>query len=51
LASENRRKLDATSSGASGVTIIVPTAAISVTFSRITAVAATCLPPNRTAAA
>ena len=35
LASANSTKLEATSSGASGVTIMVPTAAISVTFSRI----------------
>src|SRR5436309_8948538 len=35
LASENSTKLDATRSGASGVTIMVPTAAISVTFNRI----------------
>src|SRR3981081_3212521 len=40
-------KLEATSSGASGVTIRVPTAAISVMFSRIAAAAATRLPSNR----
>ena len=50
LASKNSTKLEATSSGASGVTIMVPTAAISVTFSRIADVAATRLPPNRMAA-
>src|ERR1700682_2271735 len=43
-------KLEATSSGASGVTIRVPTAAISVTLSRMVAVAATRWPPNRMAA-
>src|ERR1700741_4179489 len=41
LASENRMKLDATNNGASGVTIMVPTAAINVTFNRIADVAAT----------
>src|ERR1700674_1812787 len=44
-------KLEATSSGASGVTIRVPTAAISVTLSRMVAVAATRWPPNRMAVA
>ena len=48
---KNSTKLEATSSGASGVTISVPTAAISVTLSRIVAVAATRAPPNRIAAA
>src|ERR1700676_5713725 len=43
-------KLEATSSGASGVTIRVPTAAISVTLSRMVAVAATRWPPNTMAA-
>ncbi len=47
FARKNSTKLEATKSGASGVTISVPTAAISVTFSRIAAVAATRLPPNR----
>jgi hypothetical protein len=47
LASANSRKLEATSSGASGVTIMVPTAVISVTFSRSVAVEATRLSPNR----
>src|SRR5882672_3921318 len=51
FASANSTKLEATSSGASGVTIMVPTAAISVTFNRITAVAAARLLPNSTAAA
>src|ERR1700690_3902523 len=41
LARKNSTKLDATSSGASGVTIRVPTAAIRVTLSRIVAVSAT----------
>src|SRR5260370_28680866 len=50
LARENSTKLEATSSGASGVTIRVPTAAISVTLSRMVAVAATRCPPNRMAA-
>ena len=44
LASESRTKLEATRSGASGVTIMVPTAAISVTFSRTAEVAATLAP-------
>src|SRR5580692_228552 len=47
LARQNSTRLEATSSGASGVTISVPTAAISVTLSRMVAVAATRLPPNR----
>ncbi|MGY4420074.1 hypothetical protein ACVWY2_002499 [Bradyrhizobium sp. JR6.1] len=47
FASEYSRKLAATSSGASGVTISVPTAAISVTLSRIVALAAMRWPPNR----
>ena len=47
LASANSRKLEATSSGASGVTIMVPTAAISVMFSRIADEAATRRLPNR----
>jgi hypothetical protein len=51
FARKNNTKLEATSSGASGVTIRVPTAAISVTFSSIVAVAATRMPPNRIAAA
>jgi len=50
FARKNRTKLEATSNGASGVTIRVPTAAISVTLSRIAAVAATRWPPNRIAA-
>ncbi len=50
FARKNRTKLEATSSGESGVTIRVPTAAISVTFRRIVAVAATRIPPNRIAA-
>src|SRR6202000_1626798 len=41
LARKNSTKLAATNSGASGVTIMVPTAAISVTLSRRVAVAAT----------
>src|SRR6202011_3004036 len=45
LASASSTKLAATSSGASGVTISVPTDAISVTLSRIAAVAATRTPP------
>src|SRR5689334_25143993 len=44
LAQKNSTKLEATSSGASGVTIKVPTAAISVTFSSSAAVAATRAP-------
>ncbi len=47
FARKKSTKLEATSSGASGVTINVPTAAISVMFSRIAAVAATRLLPNR----
>src|ERR1019366_8354663 len=50
LARKNKTKLDATNSGASGVTISVPTAAIKVTLSRMAAVAATRWPPNRIAA-
>jgi hypothetical protein len=50
LARKNSTKLDATSSGASGVTIRVPTAAIMVTLSRMVAVAATRRPPNSMAA-
>src|ERR1700682_350249 len=50
FARENRTKLEATSNGASGVTIRVPTAAISVTLSRMVAVSATRWPPNRMAA-
>ena len=50
LARQNSTKLEATSSGASGVTIMVPTAAISVTLSRMVAVAATRRPPNRISA-
>src|ERR1700730_12068263 len=46
---QNRTRLDATSNGASGVTIMVPTAAISVALSRMAAVAATRWPPNRMA--
>src|SRR5450759_1544021 len=38
FARKNRMKLEATSSGASGVTIKVPTAAIKVTFKRMVAV-------------
>src|SRR5580704_6497155 len=51
LARKNSTKLDATSNGASGVTIMVPTAANSVTFSNNVAVAASRWPPNRIAAA
>src|SRR5450631_509144 len=47
LARQNSTKLEATSNGASGVTIRVPTAAISVTFSRMVAVAAKRMPPNK----
>src|SRR3954465_8550422 len=47
FARQNTTKAEATSSGASGVTIMVPTAAISVTLSRMVAVAATRSPPNR----
>src|ERR1700674_2004407 len=50
LARNNITKLEATSNGESGVTIRVPTAAISVTLSRMVAVAATRWPPNRIAA-
>jgi hypothetical protein len=50
LARHSSTKLAATKSGASGVTIMVPTAAISVTLSRIAALAATRWPPNRIAA-
>src|SRR6266404_7601784 len=50
LASANSTKLEATSSGASGVTIMVPTAAISVTLRRITEVDASRRLPNRIAA-
>src|SRR5712672_912712 len=50
LARKNRTKLEATSRGASGVTIRVPTAAIKVTLSSMVAVAATRTPPNRIAA-
>src|SRR5260370_19538660 len=50
LASANSTKLEATSNGASGVTIMVPTAAISVTLRRIAEVDATRRPPNRIAA-
>src|SRR3981189_3114270 len=46
FARQNSTKLEATSSGASGVTIMVPTAAISVTLSRMVAVARTRGPPN-----
>src|ERR1700682_1397821 len=46
LARKNSTKLEATNSGASGVTIRVPTAAIRVTVSRMVAVAATRSPPN-----
>ena len=44
-------RVAATSSGASGVTISVPTAAISVALSRMVAQAATRLPPNSISAA
>src|ERR1700694_3185022 len=50
FARKNRTKLEATSNGASGVTIRVPTAAISVTLSRMVAVAATRWASNRIAA-
>src|SRR6202162_2376567 len=50
LARKNSTKLEATSSGPSGVTIRVPTAAIRVTLSRMVAVAATRTPPNKIAA-
>src|SRR5207248_1097093 len=51
LASANRTKHEATRTGASGVTIMVPTAAISVTLSRMVAVAASRMLPNRIAVA
>ena len=51
FARKNSRKLEATRSGESGVTISVPTAAISVTLSRRVAEAATRVPPNRISAA
>src|ERR1019366_5475545 len=47
FARKNSTKLDATSSGASGVTIRVPTAAIRVTFKWMVAVDARRWPPNR----
>src|SRR5258708_7022654 len=50
LASEYRTKLDATNNGASGVTIMVPTAAIIVALSRMVAVDAARRPPNRISA-
>src|SRR3979490_3353482 len=50
FARENKTQLEATSNGAAGVTISVRTAAISVTLSRMVAVAATRWPPNRIAA-
>jgi hypothetical protein len=50
LARKNSTKLAATSNGESGVTMSVPTAAISVTFRSIVADAATRMPPNRIAA-
>src|SRR6202158_5694883 len=50
FARKNRTKLEATSNGASGVTISVPTAAINVTLSSRVAAAATRPPPNRIAA-
>src|ERR1700738_2430471 len=50
FARQNRTKLDATSNGASGVTIRVPTAAISLPLSRMAAVPPTPGPPTRTAA-
>src|SRR5947209_19699844 len=50
LARNNSTKLEATSSGASGVTIMVPTAAISVTLSRTLARAAPRRPPHRSPA-
>jgi hypothetical protein len=50
FARQNSTKLEATSRGASGVTIRVPTAAIKVTLSSMVAVAATRTPPNRIAA-
>src|SRR5690242_21824424 len=50
LARKNSRKLEATSSGASGVTISVPTDAIRVTLSSMVAEAATRVPPNNISA-
>src|SRR3982074_708570 len=50
FARKNRTKLEATSRGASGVTIRVPIAAIRVILSRMVAVAATRWPLNRIAA-
>src|SRR6185437_3622455 len=50
LARQNSTKLEVTNNGESGVTIRVPTAAISVTLSRMVAVAATRFPPNRISA-
>ena len=50
LAQKNSTKLDATSSGASGVTIRVPTAAIKVTLSNSAAVASARTLPNRISA-
>src|SRR3981189_1040674 len=50
FARKNRTKLEATSKGASGVTIRVPIAAIRVILSRMVAVAATRWPLNRIAA-
>ncbi|MGY4468743.1 hypothetical protein ACVWWK_004452 [Bradyrhizobium sp. LB9.1b] len=50
FARKNSTKLEATRSGASGVTISVPTEASSVTLSRMALVAATRAPPNRIAA-
>src|SRR5438477_12729188 len=51
FARKNRTKLEATNSGASGVTINVPTAAIRVTLSRMVAVVAARTSPNRMEAA
>ena len=50
LARKNITKLAATNSGASGVTMMVPTDAIMVTLSRMAAVAAIRWPPNKIAA-
>src|ERR1700685_3084091 len=50
LARKNSTKLEATKSGASGVTIMVPTAAIIVALSSNVAVGASRWPPNRIAA-
>src|SRR3954470_5284464 len=50
FASAQSTKLEATSSGASGVTIRVPTAAIMVALSRMVAVDATRRPPNNSSA-